>query len=333
MNDYFRELQGIEFYRFLLGKDERLQGLGIMADMSRRNVAIGSTSTPEFEGYEVVKRLGYGAASVIFSVRDKATGKIRAMKHVARESDKDKRVIEQVENEFRVANRVDHPYVRKVYEMRRRRRHFKTVEVFLLMEYCPGISLEQSPGRSLLDVLLIFRMVANGLNGMHNVGMVHCDIKPNNIIIADNGAISIIDLGQSCSMGTVKRRIQGTPDYIAPEQVKRKPMTRQTDMFNLGATMYWALTGRHIPTLIPRGSDRVDLAVESAGPPPSPHELKSKIPVGLSNLIMECVRELPNNRPPDMPTLISRLDMLIHIVAGGKLVPFPVRQFRVFPEV
>ena len=126
---------------------------------------------------------------------------------------------------------------------------------------------------------------------MHNVGILHCDMKPNNIMIAENGAISIIDLEQSCAMGTVKPRIQGTPDYIAPEQVKRKPLSRQTDVFNLGATMYWALTGKHVPTLIPRGGDRMGLHVEAAGPPAAPHVLKPGIPVGLSNLIMECVNE------------------------------------------
>lgn len=288
-------------------------------ERNRRNIPIGAIPTPQFEGYESVKRLGFGAASVIFAVKNKATGEMRALKHVVREGDQDKRMIDQVENEYRVARCVDHPYVRKVHEIRRRKRRFKTVEVLLLMEYCPGISLEQSSSRSLLDLLLIFRMVANGLNGMHNVGLLHCDMKPNNIIIAENGAINIIDLGQSCPIGTVKRRIQGTPDYIAPEQVKRKPVTRQTDVFNLGATMYWALTGRHVPTLIPRTSEGVAIATEPSGPPSSPHELKPKIPVGVSNLVMECVRESPTMRPADMPTVTSRLDMLIHILAGAKL--------------
>ena len=63
------------------------------------------------------------------------------------------------------------------------------------------------------------------------------------------GEVKVIDFGQSCRIGTVKERIQGTPDYIAPEQVARRPITSQTDVFNLGATLYWALTGQDIPTL------------------------------------------------------------------------------------
>jgi len=282
-------------------------------------VGLGGATPAVFAGYRVLRRNGVGAASVIFAVENEKTGEPRALKHVVRAEGADGRMIEQVENEYRTAGKIDHPYVRKVYEIKRRKRGFRTREVFLLMEYCPGISLEQSPSRSLLDLLLIFRMVADGLQGMHTCGLLHCDIKPNNIIIAEDGSIRIIDLGQSCPVGTVKPRIQGTPDYIAPEQVKRKHLGIQTDVFNLGATMYWALVGKHIPTLIPKQADRLELATEiNMRLPASPHKLKPLIPVGVSNLVMDCVKLSPADRPPDMPTLISRLDLLIHMVAGGK---------------
>jgi len=294
---------------------------GFMAGIVRpkRRPIAGLAEVPELDGFEIVRRLGFGAASVIYVVKRKFTDEEFVLKHVVRGEGEDGRMIEQVENEYEVGARLSHPYVRKVHEIHRRRRRFRTREVLLLMEYCPGVSLEQSPSRSLLDILLIFRMVADALAGMHAQGYLHCDMKPNNIIIADNGAIRIIDLGQSCRIGTVKPRIQGTPDYIAPEQVKRRPLSPQTDVFNLGATMYWALTGKHVPTLIPKQSDRIDLAT-AASPEsfPSPHQLKPKVPVGVSNLIMDCVRTNPRQRPDDMPTLIARLDLLIHMVTGGR---------------
>jgi len=280
----------------------------------------GSSDAPEFEGYEMLRRLGYGAASTIYAIRQVDTDETFVLKQVLRRESEDARMIQQVENEYQVGSRVDHPYVRKVYEIYRRKKHLKTREVYLLMEYCPGVSLEQSPSRSLLDILLIFRMVADGIGGMHAQGYLHCDMKPNNIIIADNGAIRVIDLGQSCAVGTVKPRIQGTPDYIAPEQVKRKPLSARTDVFNLGATMYWALTGRHVPTLLPKQTDRIELANPSGGSFPSPHKLRPKVPVGVSNLIMECCKTDPRERPADMPSLISRLDLLIHLIAGNRLV-------------
>ncbi len=278
-----------------------------------------TAESPKFEGYEIVRRLGVGAGSVIYAVRSRETDEMFALKHVERIEGKDKRMVEQVINEYRVASLINHPYVRNIYKMKRVKRGFQTKEVFLLMEYCPGVSLEQSSSRSILDLLLIFRMVADGMNGMHNAGLVHCDMKPNNIIINDDGGIRIIDLGQSCPLGTVKPRIQGTPDYISPEQVKRKPLTKATDIFNLGATMYWAFTGKHIPTMIPKRTNGIELALnDNVGPAKSPNELKPAIPMGVSNLIMECVEKDPRRRPSDMPTLISRLDLLIHMIAGNK---------------
>jgi len=292
-----------------------------MADTILQNhFKFGNIEQPRFDNFEVIKRLGFGAGSIIYSVKNIKNGKLFALKHVVRKEGENGRMIEQVENEFRIGNKIDHPYIRKAFEIHRKKQRLRTREVIMLMEYCPGVSLEQSPSRSLLDLLLIFRMVADGLGGMHNQGYLHCDMKPNNIIIAENGAIRIIDLGQSCRNGTIKPRIQGTPDYIAPEQVKRKPLSTRTDVFNLGATMYWSLTGKYVPTLIPKQqADRLDIAVkpEQSETIP-PHKIKPKIPVGVSNLIMDCVKFNPADRPADMPTVISRLDLLIHLIADGK---------------
>lgn len=282
--------------------------------------ALGSTDAPVLEGYRVERRLGLGAASTIYLVEDEKKHEKYALKHVVRQDGEDGRMIQQVECEYKVGTQVNHPYIRKIHDIQRRRKRLQVREVFLLMEFCEGTSLEQGPTHSLVDLLLVFRMVADGLNGMHHAGFVHCDIKPNNIIINPTGSIRIIDLGQSCAIGTVKPRIQGTPDYIAPEQVRRKPLGRQTDVFNLGATVYWALTGKNVPTLIPRQLDRVELADEKAsGPPASPTELRPKIPIGVSNLVMECIKNDPRERPADMNTVISRLDLLIRMIAGKRL--------------
>ena len=134
--------------------------------------------------------------------------------------------------------------------------------------------------------------------------------------MSKSGAIKIIDLGQSCKIGTTKPRIQGTPDYIAPEQVRRKPLGPKTDVFNLGATMYWALTGENVPTLIPK-KNSLGLAVRETCRPP--HELKKRIPVGISKLVMDCVRDDPVERPRNMLLVISRLDLMVHSILGGKM--------------
>jgi len=269
-------------------------------------------------GFIILKRIGTGARSTIYLATDEQDKNHIALKRVIFERPEDSRVFEQTENEYKVARRIDHPYVRKCYKMKKIRSMLKVKELLLSMEFFDGKTLENSPTLSLGDVLLVFRMVADGLHAMHQQGYVHCDIKPNNILLSQSGSIKIIDLGQSCKIGTTKPRIQGTPDYIAPEQVRRKPLGPKTDIFNLGATMYWALTGKNVPTLIPK-TNSYGLPVTQ--PRRAPHELKKQIPVRISRLVMDCVKDDPAERPRNMMTIVSRLDLMIHSIFGGKIRP------------
>jgi serine/threonine-protein kinase len=266
-------------------------------------------------GFTIKKRIGTGARTTIYLATDDVDGTEVALKRVIFEKPEDARIFEQVEAEYKIAKRVNHPYIRKCYKLKKLRSMFRTTEMLLAMEYFDGQSLEDGPALSLLDVLLVFRMVATGLNAMHQRGLVHCDIKPNNILLSKAGAIKIIDLGQSCRTGTTKRRIQGTPDYIAPEQVRRKPLGPKTDIFNLGATMYWALTGKTVPTLIPK-KDPFGLPVQE--PIRQPNEIRTQIPLGISKLVMDCVAEDLAKRPTDMTTVISRLDLMIHSILSNR---------------
>jgi len=268
-------------------------------------------------GFNIIERIGSGARSAIYLATEEQSNTRVAVKRVTFEKAEDTRVFEQVETEFKVAQKIDHPYVRKCTDLKRIRRLFKTRELLLTMEYFDGRSLEEGPTLSLVDVLLVFRMVGSGLNAMHQQGYIHCDIKPSNILLNKTGAIKIIDLGQSCKIGTTKPRIQGTPDYIAPEQVRRKPLSVKTDIFNLGATMYWALTGKNVPTLIPKKRNGLALVVPQSCP--APHEIRSKVPIGVSKLIMDCIKDAPNSRPRNMMTVVSRLDIIIHSILGDKI--------------
>jgi serine/threonine-protein kinase len=137
------------------------------------------------------------------------------------------------------------------------------------------------------------------------------------ILFDSKGGIKIIDLGQSCRLGQIKKRIQGTPDYIAPEQVRREHLSHRTDIFNLGATMYWALTGKNVPTLIPKKNE-FGIAVDGSESVKSPHELYPKIPQSWSDLVMKCVNEKPAKRPSNMLEITSQLDELIREVVGSK---------------
>ena len=269
-------------------------------------------------GFTIIRRLGNGARSTIYEAKDEKDGSLIALKRIIVERPEDMRVIEQTETEYQIAHRIDHPYIRKCFKIKKIKNMFKIKELLLSMELFDGKTLEDSSTLSLGDVLLIFRMVASGLHAMHQHGFVHCDMKPNNIMLNQSGMIKIIDLGQSCKIGTTKARIQGTPDYIAPEQVKRKPLGPKTDIFNLGATMYWALTGKNVPTLIPKAKSSLGMP-ESPRECPPPNKLKSQIPTDVSDLVMQCVKDDLAERPSNMMEVVSTLDGIIQTIFGNRI--------------
>ncbi len=263
--------------------------------------------------YDVLERLGEGARSTIYAVSDPATKQVYALKHVVRADTKDIRFVEQMEAEFEISKQFVHPNLRRTYELKiNRSMMIKVTEAFLLMELVDGRPLDVRPPATLLEVIETFIQAAQGLQAMHTMGYVHCDIKPNNILRSESGVVKVIDFGQSCKIGTIKERIQGTPDYIAPEQVKRKPVSHKTDIFNLGATIYWALTGRNIPTLytVDRGDNSflVDTRIDT------PNDLNKSVPPALSNLVMECISSRPEKRPAGMSEVINRLEVARHIL-------------------
>ena len=264
--------------------------------------------------YDVIERLGEGARSTIFAVRDPETRQTYALKHVVREDQKDIRFIEQMETEFEISKQFTHPALRRSFDLKiNKTLLLKVSEAFLLMELFDGKALDVRLPSRMLDVVDTFIQAAQGLRAMHQMGYAHCDIKPNNILRNDKGQVKVIDFGQSCKIGTIKERIQGTPDYIAPEQVSRRPISVQTDVFNLGATLYWALTGKHIPTLYTvnkkgENSFLLDARIES------PMDLNPKVPPALSNLVMECISTKPQKRPADMDQVLTRLELAKHIL-------------------
>ncbi len=271
--------------------------------------------------YEVLEKLGEGAGSTIYAVSDPATGQIYALKHVVRAEQKDIRFVEQMETEFELSRQFTHPNLRRSFELKiNKTMLLKVNEAFMLMELVDGKPLDVHPPETLLQTVDIFIQAAQGLRALHTMGYVHCDIKPNNILCNDAGEVKVIDFGQSCKIGTVKERIQGTPDYISPEQVDRRPVTPQTDVFNLGASLYSALTRKHIPTAYTvnqkkENSFLLDARIDS------PHDLNPQVPPSLSNLVMECIATKPQKRPADMEKVIQRLELVRHVLVKPSQSP------------
>jgi serine/threonine-protein kinase len=264
-------------------------------------------------GFDVIDFIGEGAGSAIYAVNHPSSGQIYALKYVRPKTDKDQRFIEQLEAEHEVGRLVQYAGLRRTVELMTKKTLLRKVtEAGLLMELFDGIPLERRLPKSMAQTVDVFIQTARALESLHHMGFVHCDLKPNNILVDSGGQVKVIDLGQACKIGTTKSRIQGTPDFIAPEQVKCEAVTVRTDVFNLGATMYWTLSGSKLPTLFTVGKKENSFLLDTRIP--TPRDLNAQVPEVLSNVVMECVRSSPARRPAGMMDLARRLEIIQHTV-------------------
>ena len=267
---------------------------------------MSSTQTLEIPGYQVIQFLGSGARSTIWQVRDVQTDEVFALKRVVKRTSEDMRFLEQAINEYEVGSQFNHPAIRRIMDLQRIRRWISLAEVRVVMEYVEGQSVQQSRPADVAEAMRIFLEVGAALCHMNAKGFVHADTKPNNIIVSRDGAVKVIDFGQSCPIGTVKARIQGTPDFIAPEQVHRRPLDGRTDVFNFGASLYWALAGRPIPTVLPKEGS---LTLNTGQRIPPVEQFNPDVPKSLSKLITDCIELNPAQRPASMNEVVSRLTL------------------------
>jgi len=253
------------------------------------------SSTPSFSAikYRVVNELGEGAGSKIFLISDKnAGGKRYALKIIRKQEPEDDVYIDQARTEFEAAQKLNHPAIAKVYDFRQKKSWFKVTGAELLMEYVDGKSLDEVEAPELGQLVLIFNHVASALAHMHRRGVYHGDMKPHNIMLSKNGQVKLIDFGTAWIRGQDKNRIQGTPQYMAPEQSVEKVVDEKTDIYNLGATMYRMFTGRFVQQGIPKPGDERKVTL--------PSKLNPRIPADLNTLIVACLQSDPGKRPSGM---------------------------------
>jgi eukaryotic-like serine/threonine-protein kinase len=261
--------------------------------------------------FQVLGTLGTGAHSTILHIRRQADGTQYALKVVPLDGAEDQKYLEQAKHEYRVAQMVNHPNLIKVYTLETVRDWlFRPRKLHLLIEYVNGKTLDTLPRLSVPRLVQIFAKVAAGLSHMHRRGVYHADLKPNNILLSKAGDVKIIDFGLAWIHGERKGRIQGTPEYMAPEQVKQKLVNEGTDIYNLGATLYRLLTLRLPPSPLVEGSDlQMDSRSRAALLKPV-QECNPDAPRELCDLIHSCLSASPARRPQRMTDIQETLTQL-----------------------
>ncbi|OJW15647.1 MAG: serine/threonine protein kinase [Planctomycetales bacterium 71-10] len=264
-----------------------------------------ASTTPTLSSmkYRVVNTLGSGAGSTILQIADKNGGKRYALKTVRKQEPEDEIYIDQARTEYEAAQKLNHPAIAKVYDIKIKKSWFRVVGADLLLEYVDGKTLDEIEAPELSQLVLMFSQVASAMAHMHRRGVYHGDLKPSNIMLTKAGQVKLIDFGTAWVRGVDKNRVQGTPQYIAPEQASEKVVNERTDVYNLGATMYRMFTGRFAQPDIPRpGAERKLAAVNKINP-----RVLSK----LNNLVLACLDLNPEKRPAGMFEIRETLSAVI----------------------
>jgi serine/threonine-protein kinase len=142
---------------------------------------------------------------------------------------------------------------------------------------------------------------------MHKAGWVHADLKPNNILVTNEGTVKLIDLGQSSKIHEAKARVQGTIDYIAPEQVQRGILDQRTDVFGLGAALHRVVTGRPVATEMNQTISLHSQSLVGKRLSQIRYTATTDLPACVARLIDDCCQYNPAQRLPDMPAFMERL--------------------------
>lgn len=262
--------------------------------------------------FQVLGTLGTGAHSTILHVRRSADSKHYALKVVPIDSGEDHKFLEQAQHEFRVAGMLDHPHLIKVYTLEQVKDWlFRVRKAHLLIEYVNGKTLDTCPRIPLPQLVQVFRCVADALVHMHRRNVFHADLKPNNILLSRAGDVKVIDFGLAWIRGEGKNRVQGTPEYMAPEQVKHRLVNERSDIYNLGATMYRLVTWRLPPSMGPQQEGGLPLDEKTWQRLFKPvQELCPQTPPALCDLIHHCLEFKALKRPERMSEVQGALDRL-----------------------
>lgn len=268
-----------------------------------RNRAPGDKAQLKLGRYEVVRELGKGAMGIVYLAKDPLIGRLVALKTIRAavhaDDDETKEFQQRFIREAQAAGILNHPAIVTVHDIGQ---DDTSGVSFIAMEYVEGQNLKEvlNQGRALSfeQIADIIAQVAEALDFAHAKGIVHRDVKPANIILVEGTRAKITDFGiakiaSGAANLTTTGQFLGTPNYMAPEQVKGAPVDGRTDIFALGICLYECLTRRK-----PFGGDSLTSISYKIVHEPFPplHEINPQIPDGFEDVITHCLAKDPAKR-------------------------------------
>ena len=270
----------------------------------KKSLTIGST----FAGrYQIIEELGKGGMGIVYKVLDKELGENVALKLLKPEIASDDQIIERFRNELKFARKITHKYVCRMF-------HLGKYEdaPYITMEYVSGEDLKSTLRRvghlSTGKAVYIAKQVLEGLTEAHKLGVVHRDLKPQNIMIDKKGHAHIMDFGISRSLKTkgvtTTGMMIGTPDYMSPEQVDGLEVDPRSDIYAMGVILYEMLIG-DVPF---EGKTPISIALKHKTEiPREPKEFNPQIPDELNQLVMKCLEKKREKRHQNTAEILNEL--------------------------
>lgn len=272
------------------------------------------------ERYEIIETLGQGGMGKVFKTYDRKVGEVVALKLIRPEISINDKAIERFRNELKFARRIAHRNVCRMHDMGEDG-FFR----YITMEYVSGEDLKRFIRRagtlSSGKAIHIAKQVAEGLAEAHRLGVVHRDLKPQNIMIDQDGNARIMDFGIarfSDAEGMTGSGVMiGTPEYMSPEQAELKEVDARADIYSLGVVLYEMTSGR-VPF---EGETPLSLAMKhKTEKPRDVRELNPLIPPGLAAVIAKCMAKSRDDRFQTAEELIAELDRLEQGLGTGERV-------------
>ena len=257
------------------------------------------------ERYEIIGRIGSGGMADVYKAKDHKLNRFVAMKVLKQEFREDKAFISKFRVEAQSAAGLAHPNIVNVYDVGED--HGIS---YIVMELVEGITLKEyidKKGRlAVREATSIAIQVCMGLEAAHRNGIVHRDVKPQNIIISTDGKVKVTDFGiaRAASSNTINSSVMGSVHYSSPEQARGGYSDYKSDIYSLGITLYEMLTG----TVPFDGDSTVAIAIKHLQEElPSPRKYVPDLPKSTVQIIYKCTQKSPDRRYSDMAEVIRDL--------------------------